>query len=175
MQLAGELWAVSAYQVVPMVKNLPAKQEAWVQSLGQEDPLEKGTATHSSIPAWRIPRTEKPGRLQSIGSQRVGHDWSGLARMNTWAEKVMSRWQRCGHFWAEWGIKSGNPGSRMLRGDDRVSKERNPGFRWHYIKESCCEVSWDKHRTFWMQKTSFSVLVPLRLQRLCKCVVVTIT
>ena len=57
-----------------MVKNLPAKQEAWVQSLGQEDPLEKGTATHSSIPAWRIPRTEEPGRLQSMGLQRVGHD-----------------------------------------------------------------------------------------------------
>ena len=45
-----------------------------VQSLGQEDPLEKGIATHSSILVWRIPRTEEPGRLQSIGSHRVGHD-----------------------------------------------------------------------------------------------------
>ena len=50
-----------------MVKNLPAKQETWVQSLGQEDPLEKGT--HSSILAWRIPWTEEPGGLQSMGSQ----------------------------------------------------------------------------------------------------------
>ena len=57
-----------------MVKNLPATQETWVQSLGQEDPLQKGMATHSSIPAWRIPWAEEPGRVQSKGSQRVGHD-----------------------------------------------------------------------------------------------------
>ena len=56
------------------VKNLPAMQETWVQSLGQEDPLEKGMATHSSILAWRTPWTEEPGGLQSLGSQRVGHD-----------------------------------------------------------------------------------------------------
>ena len=54
------------------VKNLPAKQETWVQSLGWEDPLEEGMATHSSILAWIIPWTEEPGR--SIGSQRVRHD-----------------------------------------------------------------------------------------------------
>ena len=60
--------------VAQKVKNLPAMQEARVQSLGQEDPLEKGMATHSSILAWRIPCTEKPGGLQSMGSQRVGHD-----------------------------------------------------------------------------------------------------
>ena len=53
------------------VKNLPAMQETWVQSLGQEDPLEKGVAVHSSIFAWRIPWTEEPGRLQSMGLQRV--------------------------------------------------------------------------------------------------------
>ena len=56
------------------VKNLPAMQETWVQSLGQEDPLEKGMATHSSILAWRIPWTEEPGGLQQMGLQRVGHD-----------------------------------------------------------------------------------------------------
>ena len=55
-------------------KNLPAMQETQVQSLGQEDPLEKGIATHFSIPAWRIPWTEEPGELWSMGSQRVGHD-----------------------------------------------------------------------------------------------------
>ena len=54
-----------------MIKNLPAVQETCVQSLGQEDPLEKGMATHSSILAWRIPWTEKPGGLQSMGFQRV--------------------------------------------------------------------------------------------------------
>ena len=57
-----------------MVKNLPAMWETWVQSLGQEDPLEKGMATHSSILAWRILWTEEPGRLQSRGSQGVGHN-----------------------------------------------------------------------------------------------------
>ena len=50
--------------------------ETWVRSLGGEDPLEKEMATHSSTVAWKIPRTEKPGRLQSMGSQRVGHDWA---------------------------------------------------------------------------------------------------
>ena len=62
-----------------MVKNLPAIQETWVRSLCQEDPLEKGMATYSNIIAWKIPWTEKPGRLLSIGSHRVGHDWSDLA------------------------------------------------------------------------------------------------
>ena len=55
-------------------KNLPAVRETWVPSLGREDPLEKGMATHSSILAWRIPRTEEPGGLQFKGSQRVGQD-----------------------------------------------------------------------------------------------------
>ena len=57
-----------------LVKNPPAMQETWVQSPGQEDPLEKGMTTHSSILAWRIPRTEEPGELQAMGSQRVRHD-----------------------------------------------------------------------------------------------------
>ena len=55
-------------------KNLPAMHEAQLQSLGQESPLEKGMATHSSILAWEIPWTEEPGRLQPMGSQRVRHD-----------------------------------------------------------------------------------------------------
>ena len=57
-----------------MVKNLLTRQETQVRSLGQEDPLEKGMATHSSILAWRTPRTEEPGRLQSMGLQRGRHD-----------------------------------------------------------------------------------------------------
>ena len=58
-------------------------QETWVQSLGQEDPLEKGMATHSSIPAWRIPWTEEPGGLQFTGSQRIRHDWATKTHMQT--------------------------------------------------------------------------------------------
>ena len=57
-----------------MVERLPAMRETQVQSLGWEDPLEKEMATHFSTLAWNIPWTEKPGRLQSMGSQRVGHD-----------------------------------------------------------------------------------------------------
>ena len=58
-----------------MVRNLPAMRETWVPSLAWEDPLEKGMATHSSILAWIIPWTEEPGKLQFMGSQRVGHNW----------------------------------------------------------------------------------------------------
>ena len=57
-----------------MVKHLPTMLETWVQSLGQEDLLEKEMAIHSSVLAWTIPWMEEPGRLQSMGSQRVGHD-----------------------------------------------------------------------------------------------------
>ena len=60
--------------VAQTVKHLPTVWETWVRSLGQEDPLEKEMATHSSILAWKIPWTEEPGGLQSMGSQRVGHD-----------------------------------------------------------------------------------------------------
>ena len=57
-----------------MVKRLPTMWETGVRSLGREDPLEKEMATHSSTLAWKIPWTEEPGRLQSMGSQRIGHD-----------------------------------------------------------------------------------------------------
>ena len=66
---------IGASLVVQMIKNLPAMQETWVWSPSWEDPLEKGIATHSSILAWRIPLTEEPCGLQSIGLQRVGHGW----------------------------------------------------------------------------------------------------
>ena len=62
-------WGASL--VAQLVKNPPAVQEVWVRSLGPEDPLEKGMATHSSILAWRIPWTEEPGGLQSVGLQRA--------------------------------------------------------------------------------------------------------
>ena len=66
-------WNVASL-VAQMVKNLPAMQETWVCSLGQEDPLEKGMATHSSVLTWKIPWAEEPGGLQSMGSQGVGHN-----------------------------------------------------------------------------------------------------
>ena len=66
-----------------MVKSLPAMWEPWVRSLGQEDPLEKEMATHSSILAWKIPRTEEPGRLQSMGSQKATPPLSNLHTQGT--------------------------------------------------------------------------------------------
>ena len=62
--------------VAQTVKNLPAMRETQIWSLGWENPLEKGMVTHSSIPGWRIPWMEEPGRLQSTGWQRAGHDWA---------------------------------------------------------------------------------------------------
>ena len=62
--------------VAQVVKNPPAMREIWVRSLGREDPLEEGMTTHSSILAWRIPRKEEPGGLQSTGLQRVRHYWA---------------------------------------------------------------------------------------------------
>ena len=78
---------MEASQVAQWVKNPPGMQEmqeAQVWSLGREDPLEESMATHSSILVWRIPWTEEPGRLQSLGSQRAGHNWSDWACMHAW-------------------------------------------------------------------------------------------
>ena len=73
--LKSRLWpSFRTSLVAQMVKCLPTMWETWVQSLGWEDPLEKEMATHSSTIAWKIPWTERPGRLQSMGSQRVGND-----------------------------------------------------------------------------------------------------
>ena len=68
IKILGDYLILGASLVAQMVNNVPAMWETWVQSLGQDDPLEKGMATHSSLLAWRIPWTEEPGRLQSIGS-----------------------------------------------------------------------------------------------------------
>ena len=66
--------SIRASLIAQLVKNLPAVQEAWVRSLGREDPLEKEMATHSSIIVWKISWTEEPGGLQSMGWQRVSHN-----------------------------------------------------------------------------------------------------
>ena len=78
-QRVRHAWATFTAQTV---KCLPAMWETRVWSLGREDPLEKEMATHSSIHVWKIPWTEEPGRLQSMGSQRVGHDW--VASLSLW-------------------------------------------------------------------------------------------
>ena len=73
------LYYYLGFLLAQMVKNQPAVLEMQVQSLHRGDPLEKGMATRCSILAWRIPWTEEPGRLQSMGLHRFGHDWSNLA------------------------------------------------------------------------------------------------
>ena len=79
--------------VVQMVKNPPAMQETQVQSLGQEDPPEKGMATQSSFLAWRIPWTEEPGGLPTMGLQRVGHDWETNTHITwRWLIKLNHDW-----------------------------------------------------------------------------------
>ena len=120
--------------VVPRLKRLPAMWETWVRSLGREDPLETEMATHSSILVWKIPWTEEPGGLQSIGSQRVGHGCSDLAQhctaepwLNTsshWKVKVksLSRFltqglNSCFLFLQHWQVDSlslSHPGSPWL-------------------------------------------------------------
>ena len=86
--LWAELRNFLASLVAQMVKHLPTMLETWVRMLGWEDFLEKEMATHSGILAWRIPWTEEPAGLQSMGSQRVGHDWPTSLRRN-WTTDVL--------------------------------------------------------------------------------------
>ena len=97
-----------------MVKHLPTMQETWVQSLGRDDLLEKEMATHSSILAWKNPWTEKPHRLQSMGSQRVRHDWVTSFSLSTHLKE--STTGKHGHRWQEkeWRWK-GIVGGETLR------------------------------------------------------------
>ena len=111
---AGRL-VLQIFPVVQIVKNLPTMQETWVQSLGQEHTLEKGMVTHSSILAWRIPWTEKPGRLQSMESQRAGHDWVCMhTYTHTHTHKVAE--QKDGKklaLWRYWAIRLSNRRKRL--------------------------------------------------------------
>ena len=80
-----------------MVKRLPAMRETWVRFLGQPDPLEKEMAIQSSTLAWKIPRTEKPDRLQSVGSQRVGHNFTftfTVVKKEKWCELFLEECAR---------------------------------------------------------------------------------
>ena len=86
-----------------MVKHLPAKRETWVQFLGWEDPLEKEMATHSSTLAWRIPWTKDPGRLQSMGSQRVRHNWATSLSFFRSYRDYTEKWELSG----QWALATG--------------------------------------------------------------------
>ena len=101
-QLYGRsLCPKKAYLVAQRLKCLPAMQETWVRSLGREDPLQKEMATHSSILAWRIPWTEEPGRLQSTGLQRVGHDWVTTSLTSLCSKDVIGSVSQSHGYWVE--------------------------------------------------------------------------
>ena len=117
-----------------MVKNLPAVWETWFQSLGWEDPLEKGMANYSSILAWRIPGKGKPGGLLSMGSYRVGQDWSDLAAVAAWPYKGFP----CGSAGKESACNTGDLG--LIPGLGRSPGEGN-GYSLQY---SCLENSMDR-------------------------------
>ena len=74
---------------------MQAMYETQVWSLGQEDSLQEGMETHSSVLAWRVPWTEEPGGLESIGSQRAGHDWSHLAQHTGWQQQIQQKSVDC--------------------------------------------------------------------------------
>ena len=94
-----QLW--TNYELASTVKHLPATWETWVRSLSREDPLEKEMATHSSTLAWKVPWMEEPGRLQLMGSERVGHDWATSLSSSLWS-KYFSLYSA---FW-HWGCDS---------------------------------------------------------------------
>ena len=111
--------------VSQIVKNLPAMQEMWVPSLGGEDPLEKGMPTHSGILAGRIQWTEEPGGLQSMGWQRVRHDWvTNTKWRQSWGLWAHESWERLRHLesclqgWKETGVGSFHPGHLVVREEE---------------------------------------------------------
>ena len=113
--------------VAQTVKNPPAMQETWVRSLGQGDPLEKGMANHSSILAWEIPRTEEPGGVQSMESQRVGHNWATkhITTFNsTFPVKI---YLSCGSFLkCQWDVKYFEQKLLIIERITSLFYQRNP-------------------------------------------------
>ena len=102
------------------VKNLPAMPETWVQFLGQEDPLEKEMATHSSILAWRIPWTEEPGGLQSVGSQSLaGYSPCSRKKLDTTEQLARKRGQR-----RSVGLRKRREGHGLHTGEETLSEKR---------------------------------------------------
>ena len=112
--------------VAQMVKNLPVMWETWVRSLYWEDPLEEGMATHSSILAWRIKRTEEPGGLHCIASQRAGHNWIDLeCRQAATCWILLNRMNELSKCWHHSVTESWGPelSHRILASLDSQSRE----------------------------------------------------
>ena len=147
--------------VAQTVKCLPTVQETQVQFLGQEDLLEKEMTTHSSILAWRIPWTEKPGRLQSMGSQRAGHDWvisptpsPGSYNSSGWPLETFLRLPEGGTTAQDWGFLE-NPRDRetwqatvqiVTKSWTQLSDFTSLHFKEGYMKES--DWGWAGHEGY---------------------------
>ena len=118
----------TASLVAKTVKNLPAMQETQVQILGQEDFLEKGMATHSRILAWRIPWTEEPGGLHSMGSHRVRHDWATNTDLPNPLEGGLTEFHfkesKSSPLGLRWGVLEGKMKAITLIWDELVQKEQ---------------------------------------------------
>ena len=123
-----------------MVKNLPPMQETQVQSLGQEDALEEGMATHPSILAWRSPWTEEPGGLQSMGSQRVGHDWVINAHANLSFVHIYEQ-RECVGVILDLGVMETKRCGPALKVDHRLVIKRASQTKWVLRGEKGCELT----------------------------------
>ena len=138
--------------MVQRLKRLPPTQETRVQSLGREDPLEKEMATHSSILAWRIPWTEKPSRLQSTGSQRVGHAWATSPHLTVPVTLARGLLSHSSSICLDYADSSGLPQwlsskeSACYAGDmGSVPPGRSPGGgHGNPLQDSCLENPMDK-------------------------------
>ena len=129
-------WMNDIKQVAQPVKNLPAMQETRVPSLCWEDSLEKGKATHPSILAWRIPWTEESGGLQSMGSQRVSHDW--VTNIFTSSRIVSELVHLSLHCVKCWGYIEGGSRQRIITATRQIVKLRKWTrlLFWHLILQS---------------------------------------
>ena len=147
-----DLLIFAFFSCLQMVKNLPAMPETWVLSQGWEDPLKKGMATHSSILAWRIPWTEEPGRLQSMGSQRVRHAWTTFIHVTSLHDGKEHQEENIHH--------CGKEDSGFLRD---VSCECGVCSQWREMTHSplCCSTPFAPPRAF-----DKGMLLPLQLTSL---------
>ena len=128
-----------------LVSNLSATQETWVWSLSQEDPLEKGMATRSSLLPWRIPWIEEPCRLQSKGKQRVGHNWMTsthlclliLFCLSTFTHSGVSVFMEATSIWFNWWSKEGPPSLTWVGiTQSSEGQNRTQRVRWN----ECCSL-----------------------------------
>ena len=131
-------YRILASLVAQRVRHLPAMQETQVRFLGWEDPLEKEIATHSNTLAWKILWMEKPGRLQSMGLQRVGHDWVTSLHFTKYALGKYTKW---GFVGVDLHAGFGPLSSSVLRLQDKVCLDQGSGVTLSWSWAHCCQLA----------------------------------